>query len=143
MSATDTHSSSTKIFPLPPLEDEMRSQEVVLGYLIDDKFVHKFFLNRACSKGLYDVTTSEGPFRRHVKASIARRAAQQAGCSIAVLDVNLPRDSGEKEEAIIVAFYRRGPRYTDTYPPTARRMAKFKAQLFLSTDDDPQWHILK
>ncbi|KAF8627506.1 hypothetical protein AX14_011356, partial [Amanita brunnescens Koide BX004] len=135
--------SSTEIFTLPPLEDEMKSRDVVLGYLIDDKFVHKFFLNRARSKGLYGVTTSEGPFRRHVKASIARRAAREAGCSIAVLDVNLPRDSGEKEEAIIVALYRRGPKYTDTYPPTARRMAKFKARLFLSSDDDPQWHILK
>jgi len=121
----------------------MEGREVVLGYLIDDKFVHKFFLNRARSKGLHDITTPEGPFWRHVKASIARRAAREAGCPIAILNVNLPGESGAKEEAIIVAFYRRGPTCTDTYPPTARRIAKFKAQLFLDADDDPKWHILK
>jgi hypothetical protein len=121
----------------------MEGREVVLGYIIDDKFVRKFFLNRARSKGLYDVTISEGPIWRHVKASIARRAAREAGCAIAILNVNLPRESGAKEEAIIVALYRRGPTSSDTYLPTARRMAKFKAQLFLDADDDPKWHILK
>ena len=48
---------------------------------------------------------------------------------------------GANEEAIIAAFYRRSPTYTDTHRPSARRMAKFKAQLFLDADNDPQWHI--
>ncbi|KAF8345770.1 hypothetical protein F5887DRAFT_1074189 [Amanita rubescens] len=143
MSAKDARSSSAKNFPLPPLEDEMKNQEVVLGYLIDDKFLHKFFLNRARSKGRCDVKTSAGPFRRHMKAFIARHAAQEAGWPVAVLHVSLPRESGAEEEAIIAAFYRRDPTYSDTHRPTARRMAKFKAQLFLDADDDPKWHILK
>ncbi len=136
-------SSSTKIFPLPALEDEMKSREVVLGYLIDDEFVHKFFLNQARSKGLYDVATSEGPFRRYVKTFLARHAAQEAGCPISVLNVSIPRESGAKDEGIIALFFRRGPTYADTYPPTARQMTKFKVQLFLDPDDDPKWHILK
>lgn len=66
---------SSNIFELPQMEDKMKGQEVAFGYLINDKFVHKFFLDRARNKGLYGVKTSEGPFRPHVKASIGRRVA--------------------------------------------------------------------
>lgn len=80
-----------------------------------------------------------------MKTFIARHAAQESGCPAAILNVSLSGESGAKEEAIIAAFYRRGPTYAGTHRPTARRMAKFKAQLFLDTqaDDDPKWHILE
>jgi len=121
----------------------MKDRIVALGYLIDDNFVQKFFLNRVRSKGLNDDIASKGPFKRHVKASLARRAAQEAGCPVAVLNVNLPRETEPKEEAIFVSFCQHDPTYADTYPPTARELAKFKAYLFLDANDNPKWRIVK
>jgi hypothetical protein len=125
------------------LEDEMKGREVAFGYLIDDKFVHKFFLNQVRSEGLQDVTVSEGPFKRHVKASLTREAALEAGCPISTLKVSVPRGSGGKEEAIIAAFFMRGPTYVDRYPPTVDGLDRFKKCLFLDVDDNPKWHILR
>lgn len=60
---------------------------------------------------------SKDPFKRYVKASIARRAAQEAGCPLAILNVNLPRETKGKEEAVFVSFYSRGATYVDRSPP--------------------------
>ncbi|KAF8345767.1 hypothetical protein F5887DRAFT_1074186 [Amanita rubescens] len=140
---TGTPLSSTEVFKPPPLEDEMKGREVALGYLIDDNFVQRFYLNQARSKGLDDDKALKAPFKRHVKATIARQAAWVAGSSIAILHVSLPRDNGEKEAAIFVSFHMRGRTYVDKYLPTTGELTKFKARLFLAADHNPKWRIMK
>lgn len=82
---------------MPPLDDELKSREVVLGYLIDDKFMKRFYRHST----LKYPTISAGPFRRAVKGLIVRDASQKADCPVAILDV---RENGTTEEAIIKAW---------------------------------------
>lgn len=73
-----------------------------------------------------------------MKGLIVWDASQEADCPVAILDV---RENGTTEEAIIAAFLRRGPTYSDGHCPTAQEMAKFKELLFIDVDEDPKWHI--